>query len=251
MAWLRAVMSGSISKKLISGATGLGLFAFVAVHLTGNLTLFLGAEAFNSYAHFLETFLHGAFIYIAEAGLILFFVAHIASGVSVAVKRRKVRPNGYAVRGNAGGPSRKSISSRSMLISGTLLLVYVVLHVRHFKFGPSYETTIHGETVRDLYRLVAEEFARLPVVAAYVGAMLFLGLHLRHGFWSMFQSLGALDKRLAPAVVALGTAVAGLLTVGFIILPIWMYFFGDPSAGTGASAGVDALAASALLGGGR
>ena len=225
---LAAAARSSIGKKVISGATGFGLVVFVVSHLGGNLTLLLGPEAFNSYSKFLSELLHGAFIWIADIGLILFFGAHAYSGISVALTRRRARPSGYAVRGDAGGASRKTVASRSMIITGLLLLVYVVYHVWHLKFGPHYVTQVHGEESRDLYRLVVEEFNQLWVVVVYTAAMLSLGLHLRHGVWSMLQSLGAMNRRAAAAAYPAGVALAVLLAFGFIVLPLYVFVAIDP-----------------------
>lgn len=227
-----SAVRSSIGKKFVSGLTGLGLTVFVVTHLIGNLTLFLGAEAFNAYTKFLHDLLHGAFIWLADIGLVLFFGAHAASGISVARRRRSARPVGYRASGDAGGRSRKTVSSRTMIVSGLLLLTYVVYHVWHLKFGPEYVTLVHGEPSRDLYRLVVEEFSKPWVVAVYVGAMLLLGLHLYHGLWSMFQSLGAMNRRAAAVVYPAGAALAVALAVGFLILPLYILLGGEPLAPT-------------------
>ncbi len=227
---LVAASRSSIGNKFLSGATGLGLVVFVTTHLIGNLTLFLGPEAFNAYTKFLNELLHGAFIWIADIGLILFFGTHAASGIGVALKRRRARPIGYIVRGDAGGGSRKTIASRSMIVSGVLLLVYVISHVWHLKFGPEYVTLVHGEESRDLYRLIVEEFKKPWVVALYVGAMLALGLHLRHGAWSMFQSLGMMNRRAAAVAYPVGVVFAIILAFGFLVLPLYVFFAVDPIA---------------------
>lgn len=213
----------SVGKKLISGLTGLGLVVFVVSHLTGNLLLFAGADAFNRYGYFLEHVGHGMLIYLMEAGLVTFFVLHIASGVSVWRRKFRARPIGYAVQADAGGPSHKSLSSRSMLVSGLLLAIYVPLHVAHFKYGGPAIIQIDGHEARDLYSLVVREFKSPLIVALYSGAMLFLGLHLRHGVWSMLQSLGLLDRRLVPPAVTAAVLISGLLAIGFIALPLYVY----------------------------
>ena len=228
-----AQLKSSVGKKIVTGVTGLGLFVFVVAHLVGNLTIFIGAEAFNAYAHFLESLLHGGFIYIAEAGLILFFLSHIAAGIRIALGKKRARPEGYAVVASKGGPSRKTLSSRSMVITGAVILVFVVLHVKMFKYGPGesdgYIMAAHGQEVRDLYRLVVEEFNKLDRVVLYVAAMLLLGLHLRHGFWSAFQSLGANNPRVMPFLYGAGLMFAVALAVGFLFIPVYIFFFIDPA----------------------
>lgn len=209
---------------------------FVVGHLAGNLTLLLGAEAFNNYAHFLKHLMHGAFIYIAEAGLLLFFFTHIWMGVTVWLHKGRAREEGYEVAGNAGGESKKSLSSLTMILSGISLAIFVVIHLLHFKFGPAeaqgYLTTIDGQPARDLYRLVIEEFHKPLPTIAYVAFMLFLGLHLRHGFWSAFQSLGVGSPRLTPAINTAALILALVLAIGFLALPVYVYFGVDIPAAT-------------------
>ena len=223
MSSLQTRVWSSVGKKVISGFTGLSLVLFVCAHLTGNLLLFAGADAFNSYAYFLENVGHGMLIYVAEAGLVTFFLLHIVSGVSVWRRKFQARPVGYAVRGDAGEPSRKSLSSRSMLLSGILLAIYVPLHVAHFKYGGPAIIQLDGHEARDLYSLVVMEFKNPVMVLLYSGAMLFLGLHLRHGVWSMLQSLGILNRRLLPPAVTVAVLVSGLLALGFLVLPLYVY----------------------------
>ncbi|MCB0217054.1 MAG: succinate dehydrogenase cytochrome b subunit [Caldilineae bacterium] len=233
---LRAAAWSSVGKKLITGLTGLGLVVFVTVHLIGNLTIFMGAEAFNAYSDFLASLLHGWFIVLADLGLVGFFGLHAWSGLSVWQSKRRARSSGYAVSADARGPSRKTASSRSMLYSGIFLGIYVVLHVWHLKFGAEYVTTLHGEEVRDLYRLVVEQFNRPAIALAYALSMLFLGLHLRHGVWSMLQSLGMLNRRLLPTAYGAALILGGLLAIGFLVLPLYVLFFVDP-VGTAAAMG--------------
>jgi succinate dehydrogenase / fumarate reductase cytochrome b subunit len=124
-----------------------------------------------------------------------------------------------------GGPSRQSLSSRSMLITGLLLGAFVVLHVKMFKYGPYYETTLKdGTVVRDLFKLVAEEFSKPVVTWIYVAIMLMLGLHLRHGFWSALQSLGAIKPKCSCCVYAAGLVFAILLAGGFLLLPLYFLY---------------------------
>lgn len=222
----------SVGKKLLNGITGLALFGFVCVHLAGNLTLFVrdGGKLFNSYAHHLEAL--GPLLYAMEFGIIALFLLHIGSAVSVRLSQKEARPSPYAVTASKGGPSKQSLSSRSMLITGLLLGAFVVLHVKMFKYGPYYETTLKdGTVVRDLFKLVAEEFSKPVVTWFYVAIMLMLGLHLRHGFWSGLQSLGAIKPKCSCCVYTAGLVFAILLAGGFLLLPL--YFLYCPVAATG------------------
>jgi len=230
----------SIVKKLVTGFTGLALMGFIVAHLAGNLLLLAGAEAFNEYAHFLHTFLHGGFVVVAEVGLVAVFLFHIVSVVRVWLDKRAARPDRYHVVGDAGGPSQKSLASRSMIVTGLVLLVFVVDHVGMFRVYPiepaGYVTIIDGHQARDLHRWVVEWFQIPWVVGAYVAAMLFLGFHLRHGFWSAFQSVGANNRRWMPFLTAAGVVFAVVMAVGFLFLPLYLYLFVDPPAAAAAAA---------------
>jgi succinate dehydrogenase / fumarate reductase cytochrome b subunit len=137
----------------------------------------------------------------------------------------------YKVTG-AGKPSRKSPGSTTMIYTGIVVFVFLILHLKTFKFGPDiadgYVVQISGESMRDLYRLVVEVFSNKWYVLWYVMAMIPLGLHLSHGFWSAFQSLGAYHPRYTPVLYAAGYAFAVAIAGGFLIIPLWIYFRGVP-----------------------
>ena len=216
----------SVGKKVITGLTGFFLIGFVVVHLIGNLTLFIGPHAFNDYAHFLETALHGWLIYAFEIGLFLIFIFHIVAAVTVAwTDKRKARQQGYKYSRDAGGKSRKSWASRTMIYSGTILLVFVIGHIYLFKFG-HHEVDSLG--VKNLYKTVVTVFKGVGFTVFTVVAMTLLGFHLRHGFWSAFQSLGWTNDRYLPLLVRAALVVAVLLGIGFVVIPVYLHLFGDP-----------------------
>lgn len=217
----------SVGKKVITGLTGFFLIGFVVVHLIGNLTLFIGPHAFNEYAHFLENALHGWLIYAFEIGLFVIFVFHIVSAVTVAwTDKRKARQQGYKFNRNAGGKSRKTLASSTMIYSGTILLVFVIGHIYLFKFG---NHEIDAQGVKNLYKTVVEVFKGVGFTVFTVVAMILLGLHLRHGFWSAFQSLGWANDKYLPLLVRVALVFAILLAIAFIVIPIYLFAFGDPN----------------------
>lgn len=226
MAPFSTLINSTIFRKIIMALTALCLVGFIIVHLGGNLTLFAGEESqlFNQYAHHLMSL--GIFLYIAEAGLVLIFLIHMLIGISIWWQARQARPAKYAKVGDAGGPSQKTFYSKNMIVTGILIGVFVIVHLINFKFGAYYTTEVHGEEVRDLYRLVAEFFANPVNVIGYVVAMLILGFHLRHGFWSAFQSLGVNHPRYSPIIFGIGIVFAIVMAVGFLLLPIYMYLMG-------------------------
>lgn len=227
------VLRSSVGKKLVSGFTGLLLSGFVLAHLIGNLLLLVGREAFNEYAYFLEHLGHGFAVYVMEAGLIAVFLFHAVSGIQVALDRRRARSTRYARSVSAGGPSRQTLASKSMIVTGLILFVFVPLHVAMFKFGiagPELPmTSVDGKPFRDLYELVVIWFNNAPTVAIYVAVMLLLGTHLRHGFWSAFQSLGAVNARYMPLVHGIGIAFALAIAFGFLVIPVYIFLFVDPA----------------------
>jgi succinate dehydrogenase / fumarate reductase cytochrome b subunit len=224
----------TVGRKFVNGVTGLILVLFLVAHLLGNLLLFVGRDAFNGYAHFLEHLAHGWAIYAAEAGLILFFVLHIGAGVSVVLSKRAARSTRYIKVTGAGGTSRRTISSRTMILTGLVILVFVVIHVRMFKFGDTDMVMLHGREVRDLYTLVVYSFKSVPIALSYTVVMVLLGMHLRHGIWSVFQTLGVSNPRFTGAIYAGGVALALLLAVGFLLFPILiLLFYENPARGGG------------------
>jgi succinate dehydrogenase / fumarate reductase cytochrome b subunit len=225
----------SVGKKVITGITGFLLMGFIIVHLLGNLTIFIGPDAFNHYAHFLESLVHGWFIYVFEAGLIAVLVFHMVSAVAVAwTDKRRARKEGYKYAKDAGGASRKTLASRTMIYGGVLIIVFIIGHVYAFKFG-DHEVLPGG--VKNLYKTVAIAFQKPEVVVWYVFMMTVLGFHLRHGFWSAFQSLGWADDRWLPLLVNAARVFAVLMAMGFIALPIYMFFFVDPASASAAAPG--------------
>ena len=221
----------TVAKKFLLALTGLSLFIFVGVHLAGNLLLFVGPEAFNYYSHTLMSL--GGLLYVVEAILVAFFLLHFVTGAAVTWANWSARPDRYHVAGRKGGPSRMTLSSRTMIWTGLVVLVFTVIHVATFKYGPGeaegYVAMVDGQPVRDLYRLVVETFGNEVYVIWYVLAMILLGFHLSHGFWSAVQSLGIHGRRWTPILYGLGVVAAVLLGVGFLVIPVWFYFGGSAS----------------------
>lgn len=211
-----------IGKKIITGITGLGLSLFVFVHMIGNLTLFAGSQAYNQLAHFLESL--GILLYLIEFILLGLALFHIVVGITIRLNTLKARPEGYNQLKSIGQPSKQSLSSRSMAITGIILLGFLVLHLATFKFGAYYPTVINGVEMRDLAGLVGEKFHNPVYAFGYAGVMVMLGVHLRHGIWSGWQSIGVLNSKVSPLVYAIALILAILIAIGFIVLPLAIYF---------------------------
>ena len=214
------VFSSSIGSKLLIALTGIGLVIFLIAHVSGNLLFLLGPAAFNQYSHKLVS---NPLVYVAEAGLIAIFLLHIFKTVRLYAGANAARPIGYARKEWAGGPSRKSWSSTTMIVTGIVVLGFVILHLRKFKFGTWYETP---DGIRDLYRLQVEIFSHPGYVAFYMVAMVIIGFHLWHGVPSVAQSLGIDHPRYTPRILWIGRALAVLIAGGFFILPLYTYLMG-------------------------
>lgn len=219
----------SVAKKILNALTGIGLVLFLVVHLLGNLTLFSSDPGpFNSYAKTLHDL--GWLLTAIEIALLLLFAAHIASSIIITRANRKARNEGYAAQAKGRASATKPVASRNMIYSGIILGAFVVWHVISFRFGPGiaegYVTEINGVASRDLYAVVYEFFENPLNVLLYTAVMIFLGLHLRHGYWSAFQSLGAIKKKYMPLATAAGYMVAVILSAGFLLIPLWIYFAG-------------------------
>lgn len=214
------LFSSSIGSKLLIALTGLGLFFFLIGHLSGNLLFIAGPDAFNRYSH---TLISNPLVYVAEAGLLVIFLLHIYKTVRLYAGSKAARPVGYVRKERAGGRSRKSFSSSTMIFSGIVLFGFVVLHLRKFKFGAWYETP---EGIRDLYRLQVEIFSNPAYVAFYMASMVVIGFHLWHGVPSVAQSLGVDHPRYTPRILWIGRGLAVLIAGGFFILPLYTYLQG-------------------------
>ena len=215
---LRA-FSSSVGTKLLIGVTGLMLVAYMVLHVVGNVLILFGRDIFNEYSHRL---ISNPLIVPIEIGLLAVFVVHIYKTVRMWRHNRAARPVRYQKKELAGHTSRKSLASSTMIASGLLLLAFVVVHVKQFKFGTFYLAS-GSETVRDLYRTEIEVFRNPLWVAFYVIATVLVGLHMRHGVSSAFQSLGLDHPRYTRRIVAIGIALAILVGGGLAFIPIWAY----------------------------
>ena len=215
----RRAFSSSVGTKLLIGLTGLALFAYLILHLAGNAAIFLGPDAFNEYAHFL---ISNPLIVPIEIGLLLVFLLHIYKTVTMWMANRRARPVGYAKKELARHTSRKSVASSTMIASGVLIALFVIVHVKQFKFGTFY--LVEGsDAVRDLYRTEIEVFQHPLWVAFYVIATVLVGLHLRHGIASAMQSLGLDHPKYTRRITAWGVALAVVIAGGLAIIPVLVH----------------------------
>lgn len=210
----------TITRKQIVALSGIGLAVFVMIHMAGNMLIFLGPQAYNEYSHALTS---NHFIYVAELGLIAMFLGHAFYASYLTWKNYRARDTRYAMR--ASGAKRTPWLHRTLFAQGLILLVFVILHLITFKYGPEYSVNYgHGE-IRDLFKLVVEEFHEPELVAWYVVALLILGFHLSHGVSSTVQTFGLHHPRYQKAIFRFGVLYALVVSLGFIAQPIYIYCF--------------------------
>ena len=211
--------TSSIGKKQIMALTGFGLIGFTLTHLLGNFLILVGPDAFNFYAYKLTS---NPLIYVAEAALAGMFIGHILLAVLLKLQNSSARERSYFTKVKTG--RGETFASSTMPYTGTVLLVFLIIHLLNFKFGSQYQVTVDGIQMRDLYRTVVEYFANPLYVSWYVFAMLCLGLHTSHGFHSMFQSWGINHPKYTPTIKTLAQAYGLFVAVGFSGLAIFCHF---------------------------
>lgn len=208
-----AFASSTIGRKAIMAVTGLVLFGFVLVHMIGNLQMFLADhEAINHYGRFLREFLHGQGIWVARGGLLVAVGLHMWSAWSLTRVSWRARPVAYKVV----TPDAATYASRTMRWGGVIIFLFVIYHLLHFTVGTVHPNFVEG----DVYRNVIVGFQSWPVALSYVIAMLCLGLHLRHGVWSMLQTLGVSLPTWNAAGKTAATVFAVVVVAGFISVPL-------------------------------
>lgn len=201
------LFSSPVGKKIGMALTGVILYGFLIAHLSGNLLLLKGdsGKAFNAYSDFL---IGHPLLLPMEIFLFATFVLHIYLAIGVSLDNRRARPVGYKVSRSVG---ERSWASSSMIYSGTLILVFLFIHIKGFKYG-----NLGGGT---LSNLVISTFQQIPYMLWYVFSMIVLGFHMWHAFQSAFQTLGI---GAGKKIKALGLILCLILTLGFGILPVYL-----------------------------
>jgi succinate dehydrogenase / fumarate reductase, cytochrome b subunit len=218
-----SITQSSLTKKFVMAFAGLFLVSFLFVHLGINLLVLLpSSDAFNVAAHFMGTNL---VIKVFEIVLFGGIVIHMVYGVILQIQNWMARPRRYKVE----GWSHTSPFSKFMIHTAVIVTIFLVYHLLDFyvetKFlGEINDVVIGGTTYPDMGAKVIGEFKMLGVVIFYIISFLILGFHLHHGFQSGFQSLGLEHSKYTPVIKFLSTVVAVVLTVGFAIIPLVIYF---------------------------
>ncbi len=202
--------STSIGKKVVMAVTGCILFGYVAIHMLGNLQVFMGPAQLNAYAATLKGNL--ALLWIARLVLLTAGVWHIVVAIQLTRRSQRSRPEGYYYK----DVIQADYASRTMRWTGSILAVFIIYHLLHFTIG-----TVHPRfDAHDVYGNVVTGFRVLPVALFYIAAMVALGFHLWHGVWSMFQSVGLNNPRTDRFFHRFATTVTVAIVVGFISIPL-------------------------------
>lgn len=217
MGWLTKSLSSSIGKKYLMALTGIFLIIFLVIHLVGNLQLYFGKEAFNTYVAVLSSV--KPIVRVIELVLALGFFVHILYALRLWIANKKARPGKYAV--NAGSKN-SDVFSRTTLVTGSIIFIFLVFHLAHFWYPYNFHTTS-----LTLYDIVVGWF-QIPLYSIfYIIACLLLGYHLNHGFQSAFQTFGWNNSKYFPIVKAVGLIYTLLMTIGFGSIPIYYLLGGN------------------------
>jgi len=206
--FIRTLFS-SIARKQLMALTGLSFCVFLAMHLFGNLSIYRGAASFNSYSEHLHSF--GILINVAEIGLLVLAVIHILLAAFLYFENWRARPVRYVMKKNAGG---RTLSSTLMPYTGLYLLVFVIIHLLTFHFVE------RGE--QGIFQIVVNVFSRPGYVIFYAFSMIVAALHVKHGFWSAFQTLGLNHPKYMPLIKAVSLIFSLLVVAGFGFIPIFV-----------------------------
>jgi succinate dehydrogenase / fumarate reductase cytochrome b subunit len=214
---MASLWRSTIGKKYVMAITGLIWFGYLIVHLWGNLKIYAGAQFLNDYGDFLRTvgepfFGNSQVLWVARIVLIPAFVIHIWAAVALTTRDMASRPQRYSVRKNL----ESTIASRTMIWGGLFILLFVIYHVLDFTFGTVNPNFVEG----NIYHNVVASFRLWPVVVFYILAMLAVGMHLFHGIWSLFQTLGWNNARTTRMIRNFATFCALVLTAGNISIPV-------------------------------
>jgi succinate dehydrogenase / fumarate reductase, cytochrome b subunit len=214
---LIAFYQSSIGKKYVVAGTGLILIVYVLGHLVGNLQIFIGQDRINTYAKFLHDL--GPILWLVRVFLLAAFVLHIVATIQLARENRLAKPQKYAVTGY----QRSTMASRTMLVSGLIVLCFVIYHLLQFTLhvtDPKFRH-LHDSLRRpDVYRMLILAFKNPFVSLFYIVGLFLLTNHLSHGFASVVQTLGINNRKIASSVASGGQTLAWVVFAGYVSIPV-------------------------------
>jgi len=221
--FLLDLYSTAVGKKYVMGLTGIAMMGFVLAHMIGNLKMYLGASHLNEYAEFLKQLLvpiapEGVVLWLLRGGLVTFLLLHLHAAWSLTRLNRHARPVKYQ---SSRDYQIANFASRTMRWSGIIVLAFIFWHLADLTFGVANTIGTHGVFVKaEVYDNVVRSFQRVPVAIFYVVANILLGIHLFHGAWSIFQSLGWNNPRFNTWRRAFATGFAAVVVLGNVSFPI-------------------------------
>ncbi len=201
----------TIGKKAVMAVTGVILFGFIIGHLIGNLQVYAGRETLDAYGAFLHHSTHGL-IWVFRAVVLVCVLAHIVASIQLTVVKWQARPVGYVKTDY----SHSTYASRTMMWSGPIIAAFIIFHLMDLTWGNVNPAFQEGH----VYDNVIASFSRWPVAVAYIVALSLLSLHLYHGIYSMFQSLGLSHPKYTPAIQRLAKVAAFLIWAGYVSIPV-------------------------------
>jgi succinate dehydrogenase / fumarate reductase cytochrome b subunit len=217
-------LQSSIGKKWIVALTGLMLLGFVTGHLVGNLQIFLAPEWINSYAKHLEDL--GPLLWVIRLSMLGIIGLHIITTVQLVAENRRAKPVKYAV----GGAQASSLASRTMILSGLVIVAFVAFHILHYtvrlqhpEWSEETYKLANGHMVRDVHTMMVQGFSHPGVSIFYIVSVFLLASHLSHGIASVFQTFSLNNKKLQCLIKLVGQAYAWLLFVGYASIPASIY----------------------------
>jgi succinate dehydrogenase / fumarate reductase cytochrome b subunit len=215
MRWLLQTLGSSIGSKFVVAITGLLLSGFLVGHLAGNLLVFdPQRQAINRYAEWLHG--QGALLWVARLGLLAAFALHVGIAIRLQRQNRAARPTPYAV----SATRQASFASRSMLLTGIVVFVYLLLHLLHFTFGAIQPAGRAAFEAGDVHAMVVAGFRNPAFSLLYLVGLAALAIHLSHGLSSLFQTLGLNHPRYQPVIDKIGPVVGIGIAVLYATIPL-------------------------------
>jgi succinate dehydrogenase / fumarate reductase cytochrome b subunit len=211
----------SVGRKIIMAVTGIVLVGFVCVHLLGNSSMFVGADAINAYAQKLHSL--GPFVWVFRLVMLAAFALHIVFGIQLTLENRAATPEANVQVKRL----RTGFGAETMIVSGLVMLAFVVYHLLHFTVrvtNPDIYVPLGDQGMVDVYFMVVQGFKSALPVIVYLAGMFFLFLHVSHGFQSLFQTLGLSNDKSLPVTGMVSKLVGFVLLLGYIAIPLSIVF---------------------------
>ncbi len=214
-------VKSTVGRKYIMGISGLVWMGFVLTHMAGNMLIFVSSDLYNAYGHAIVS--NKPLLYVAESVLVLALLVHVVTAISLTIENRRAKGTRYAV--NPNGEKGPTLASQTMGMQGSLILAFIITHLATFKYGEEYQTVVNGVPMRDLHRLIIEQFQQPGYVLWYVVALIVLMFHLSHGAHSIFQSFGFLERKMQKGLKKFAWTYAILVAAGFLSQPAYVFLF--------------------------